>query len=95
MRQAILAASFVALVTFEASAGSVLVYDGDGKLDHVIRPSPSGYIVYDSRGGIVSAVRQFGFGQWSVIDRGRSNVRVLGTGLLSDVSTLKGGVGFD
>ena len=97
MRWGIIVAMLASLMAAEASAGSVLIYDGKGKLDRVIRPSPSGFIVYDGRGKIVSAVREFGFGRRSIIDSGTTGVRVLGTGssLTGDVSTLRGGVGFD
>ncbi len=97
MRWGIIVAMLASLMAMEASAGSVLIYDGKGKLDRVIRPSPSGFIVYDGRGTIVSAVRQFGFDRRSIIDSGTTGIRVLGTGtsLSGDVSTLRGGVGFD
>lgn len=95
MRWGMIAAVLVLLISFEASAGSVLIYDGRGKLDRVIRPSPSGFVVYDDRGTIVSAVRQTGFGLRSIIDPGITDVRVLGTGLSREPSGLRGGVGFD
>jgi hypothetical protein len=95
MRLGIVVAMLVSLYAVEASAGSVLIYDGKGRLDRVIRPSPSGFVVYDDRGNIVSAVRQFGFDRPLTIDSGRTNLRVLGTSLSGDVSGLSGGVGFD
>lgn len=95
MRWGIIAALLASLCAAEASAGSVLIYDGKGKLDRVIRPSPSGFVVYDSRGNIVSAVREFGFERRSIIDSGTTGIRVLGTGLSRDVSGLRGGVGFE
>lgn len=95
MRWSIIVAALALFVAVEATAGSVLVYNGKGKLDHVIRPSPSGFIVYDGRGNIVSAVRNFGFDRRSIIDTDTSELRVLGTSLNSEVSGLRGGVGFE
>ena len=95
MRWSIIAATLALFVAAEALAGSVLVYDGKGKLDRVIRPSPSGFVVYDGRGNIVSAVRNVGFGRRSIIDTETSDLRVIGTSLSSDVSGLRGGVGFE
>ena len=68
MRWGLVATVFASLVAFEASAGSVLIYDGQGKLDRVVRPSPSGFVVYDGRGTIVSAVRNVGFDRRAIID---------------------------
>ncbi len=95
MRRIVLAAALVSLVALEAVAGSTLVYNSQGKLDHVIRASPSGFVIYDNHGHVLSAVRQFGFGQWSAIDRQRSTIRIIGTGLRDEASTLQGGVGFE
>lgn len=95
MRWGLVAAVFASLVAFEASAGSVLIYDGQGKLDRVVRPSPSGFVVYDGRGTIVSAVRNVGFDRRAIIDIDSSKLRILGTTLSSDVSGLRGGVGFE
>ncbi len=96
MRLGIIIALAASILAFQASAGSVLIYDGKGKLDRVIRPSPSGFIVYDGRGDIVSAVRQFGFDRPLTVDARTSGIRVIGTRLSSgEVSGLKGGVGFD
>ncbi len=95
MRLGIVTALMASLLAFQASAGSVLIYDGRGKLDRVVRPSPSGFIVYDGRGNIVSAVRQTGFGRSLIVDAETAGIRVLGTGLSTSVSTLRGGVGFD
>ncbi|MEM8949418.1 MAG: hypothetical protein AAGA21_17695 [Pseudomonadota bacterium] len=96
MRLGIITGLLASLLAFQASAGSVLIYDGKGKLDRVIRPSPSGFIVYDGRGNIVSAVRQFGFDRPLTIDSRTSGIRVIGTDLASgEVSGLRGGVGFD
>lgn len=95
MRFCIMAALLAGLFAMEATAGSVLIYDGRGKLDRVVRPSPSGFIVYDNRGNIVSAVRRTGFGRPLIVDAETSGIRVLGTGLSASVSTLRGGVGFD
>ena len=95
MRFGIIVALAASLLAFQASAGSVLIYDGKGKLDRVIRPSPSGFIVYDGRGNIVSAVRQFGFDRPLIVDSGTTGVRVLGTRLSDEVSGLRGGVGFE
>ena len=59
-------------------------------------PSPSGFIVYDGRGNIVSAVRQTGFDRPLLVDSRTSGIRVIGTGLSSgEVSGLRGGVGFE
>ena len=95
MRWGMITAALVLLMSFEVSAGSVLIYDGRGKLDRVVRPSPSGFVVYDNRGKIVSAVRQFGFNNPRIIDSETTNIRVLGSNLSDRVSTLRGGVGFD
>lgn len=95
MRLGIMTALMVSLLAFQASAGSVLIYDGKGKLDRVVRPSPSGFIVYDGRGNIVSAVRQFGFDRPLIVDSATTGIRVLGTELSGEVSGLKGGVGFN
>lgn len=96
MRWGIMIAMLASLCAAEAHAGSVLIYDGKGKLDRVVRPSPSGFIVYDRDGDIVTAVRQFGFGQRRIIDAGTTGIRVLGTGLSDgNVSGLRGGVGFE
>lgn len=95
MRLGILITLAASLLAFQASAGSVLIYDGKGKLDRVIRPSPSGFVIYDGRGKIVSAVREFGFERRSIIDSGTTGIRVLGTRLSDDVSGLRGGVGFE
>lgn len=96
MRLGIITALAASLLAFQASAGSVLIYDGKGKLDRVIRPSPSGFIVYDRDGDIVSAVRQFGFDRPLIVDTETTGIRVLGTRLSSgEVSTLQGGVGFE
>lgn len=95
MRWSIIAATLALFVAAEAMAGSVLVYDGKGKLDRVIRPSPSGFVVYDGRGNIVSAVRNVGFGRRSIIDTETSDLRVIGTSLSGDFSGLRGGVGFE
>lgn len=95
MRLGIMVAMLLSLCAVEANAGSVLIYDGKGRLDRVIRPSPSGLIVYDNRGNIVSAVRQFGLDRRPIIDAGTTGIRVLGTGLAGEVSGLRGGVGFE
>ncbi|MGH1481985.1 MAG: hypothetical protein ACRBM6_25180 [Geminicoccales bacterium] len=95
MRWGIVAAIFASLIAFEASAGSVLIYDGQGKLNRVVRPSPSGFVVYDGQGNIVSAVRNVGFDRRAIIDIDSSKLRVLGTTLSRDVSGLRGGVGFE
>jgi len=95
MRWGIVFGLLASLLAAEVSAGSVLIYDGKGNLDRVLRPSPSGFIVYDGLGNIVSAVRQTGFGNRSIIDPGLTGVRVIGTGLSSEASSLRGGVGFD
>ncbi|MGI9491726.1 MAG: hypothetical protein ACR2QF_04915 [Geminicoccaceae bacterium] len=99
MRWGIIVGLFMSLLAAEVSAGSVLIYDGRGNLDRVLRPSPSGFIVYDGLGNIVSAVRQTGFGNRVIIDPGLTGVRVIGTGLGTDLSSeassLRGGVGFD
>ena len=95
MRWGLVVALLASLCAAQASAGSVLIYDGKGKLDRVIRPSPSGIIVYDGRGKIVSAVRQFGFDRPLIVDSATSGVRVLGTSLSSETSSLSGGVGFE
>ncbi len=95
MRLGILVALSALLLAFQASAGSTLIYDGRGKLDRVVRSSPSGFIVYDNRGNIVSAIRQTGFGRPLIVDAETTGLRVLGTGLSRNVSTLRGGVGFE
>ncbi|MGI9504173.1 MAG: hypothetical protein ACR2RE_14085 [Geminicoccaceae bacterium] len=115
MRWGFLFAMAASLLAVEASAGSVLIYDGRGNVDRVVRSSPSGFIVqdnrgninravrrspsgfivYDGRGNIVSAVRQFGFDRPLIIDTESAGVSVLGSSLSSDVSTLRGGVGFE
>ena len=95
MRFGLIMALLASLCAAEASAGSVLIYDGKGRLDRVVRSSPSGFIVYDDRGKIVSAVRQFGFDRPLIVDSETTGIRVLGTGLEGDVSGLKGGVGFE
>ncbi|MGI9419811.1 MAG: hypothetical protein ACR2RA_18455 [Geminicoccaceae bacterium] len=95
MRLGIITALAASLLAFQASAGSVLIYDGKGKLDRVVRPSPSGFVVYDGRGNIVSAVRQTGFDRPLIVDSRTSGVRVIGTRLSDDVSSLRGGVGFE
>ena len=95
MRFGIMVAMLASLFAADAMAGSVLVYDGRGKLAEVIRPSPSGFIVYDGRGRIISAVRQYGFDRPLIVDSTTTGVRVLGTDLAGDVSTLRGGVGFE
>ena len=96
MRLGIITALAASLLAFQASAGSVLIYDGKGKLDRVIRPSPSGFIVYDSNGDIVSAVRQTGLDRPLIVDSRTSGLRVIGTRLSSsEVSGLRGGVGFE
>jgi hypothetical protein len=96
MRLGIITAVMASLLAFQASAGSVLIYDGRGKLDRVVRPSPSGFVVYDGSGNIVSAVRQTGFDRPLLVDSRTSGIRVIGTGLSSgEVSGLRGGVGFE
>jgi ferric-dicitrate binding protein FerR (iron transport regulator) len=95
MRLGIIVALAASLVAFQASAGSTLIYDGRGKLDRVIRQSPSGFIVYDGRGDILSAVRQTGFDRPLIVDAETTGIRVLGTRLSNSVSTLRGGVGFE
>ena len=96
MRLGIITALLTSLLAFQASAGSVLIYDGKGKLDRVIRPSPSGFVVYDSDGDIVSAVRRFGFDRPLIVDTETTGIWVLGTELSTgEVSTLTGGVGFE
>lgn len=95
MRWGFVLGIMVALFAAETHAGSVLIYDGRGKLETVIRPSPSGVVVYDGRGNIENVVRQTGFGRRTIIDPGLTGVRILGTGLSSDVSGLRGGVGFN
>jgi hypothetical protein len=95
MRLGIITALALSLLAFQASAGSTLIYDGRGKLDRVVRESPSGFIVYDGRGKIVSAVRQTGFGRPRIVDSESTGIRVLGTRLSDGVSTLRGGVGFE
>lgn len=77
------------------SPSGFVVYDDRGRLDSAIRSSPSGFIVYDGHGKIVSAIRQTGLGGPSIIDPYRTTVRVIGTGLFGEVSSLKGGVGFE
>ncbi len=95
MRWGIVIGMLSALFAVEAGAGSVLIYDGRGKLDNVIRSSPSGFIVYDGRGKIVSAIRQTGLDGRSILDPGRTGIRILGTGLSGEASGLRGGVGFE
>lgn len=95
MRLGIMSALLASLFAFEATAGSTLIYDSRGKLDRVVRASPSGFIVYDGRGNIVSAVRQNGFNRSRIVDIETTSTRVLGTSLFGGESTLRGGVGFD
>jgi hypothetical protein len=95
MRLGIISALIASFLAFEASAGSTLIYDGQGKLERVVRQSPSGFVVYDDRGKIVSAVRRTGFGRPLIVDAETTGIRVRGTSLSGGVSTLRGGVGFD
>jgi|GEM_PF-3841875 len=95
MRWGFLLALAASLFALEASADSVLIYDSRGKLDRVVRQSPSGFIVYDNSGNIVSAIRQFGFDRSRIIDSETTGLRVLGTGLSGRVSSLRGGAGFE
>lgn len=57
MRLGIVAGALTALLACQASAGSVLIYDGRGNVDRAVRSSPSGFFVQDRRGSIDRAVR--------------------------------------
>lgn len=72
MRLGVVLGLMASLVAMEASAGSVLIYDGRGNVDRVVRSSPSGFIIQDNRGNVDRAVRRSPSG--FIVYDGRGNI---------------------
>jgi len=91
----VVAALGLAMVSATAQAGSALTYDRDGKVRHVVRSSPSGYIVYNHQGHLVRVVREpYGTGT-TYVDDGARDVVVIGSSLDGGVAVSGSGVGFE
>lgn len=89
-------ALFFGLVGFsmQASAESTIVYSRGGKVSSVVRPSPSGFHVYDRHGHLVQSARDWRPNGTLFVETRPYNVIATGSTLSGGAGGTGAGVGF-